>query len=59
MLACVMLGGGRSIVLPASLDGPAHAPAAPQPPASASAGLLGSTTVAMPHMDLWQAVEQT
>ena len=59
MLARVMLGRGRAIVQPASLDGPAHPPAAPEPPASASAGLLGSTTVAMPRREWWQAVEQT
>ena len=38
----VMLGRGRAIVPTASLDGPAHPPAAPEPLASASAGLLGT-----------------
>ena len=36
---------------PPRRGGPAHASAAPEPPASTSVGLLGSTTVAMPRTD--------
>jgi len=36
---------------PPRRGGPAHTSAAPEPPASTSVGLLGSTTVAMPRTD--------
>jgi len=36
---------------PPRRGGPAHASAAPEPPASASEALLGNTTVAMPRTD--------